>query len=62
MDDAGVYLCRAQNSEGSSEARVELNVEGGAYEAMPPVASVVPAELVAVEGQSVTFHCHVSGN
>ncbi|XP_048870175.1 basement membrane-specific heparan sulfate proteoglycan core protein-like [Brienomyrus brachyistius] len=62
LEDAGVYLCRAQSSEGSSEARVELTVEGGTYEATPPLASVVPAELVAVEGQSVTFHCHVSGS
>ncbi|XP_023656117.1 basement membrane-specific heparan sulfate proteoglycan core protein-like [Paramormyrops kingsleyae] len=62
LEDTGVYLCRAQSSEGSSEARVELSVEGGASEATPPVASVVPAELVAVEGQSVTFHCHVSGS
>ncbi|XP_018583474.1 secreted immunoglobulin domain 4 [Scleropages formosus] len=60
-EDAGVYICRAQNSEGTSESKVELRVEGGVQGATLPEASVSPAETVAVEGQTVTLHCEVSG-
>ncbi|KAL4648745.1 basement membrane-specific heparan sulfate proteoglycan core protein-like [Arapaima gigas] len=60
-EDAGVYVCRASNSEGTSESRVELRVDGAIQGATFPQASISPAEMVAVEGQTVTLHCQASG-
>lgn len=56
-EDAGMYVCRAQNGEGLAEGEVELVMEGGAF----PQASVSETELTAVEGQSVSMHCQASG-
>ncbi|XP_056310407.1 basement membrane-specific heparan sulfate proteoglycan core protein-like [Danio aesculapii] len=57
-EDAGMYVCRAQNGEGLAEGEVELMMEGGAF----PQASVSETELTAVEGQSVSMHCQASGS
>ncbi|KAL0202335.1 hypothetical protein M9458_000353, partial [Cirrhinus mrigala] len=54
-EDAGTFVCRAQSREGTAEGQVELRLEGG-Y----PQASVTETDLTAVEGQSVTMHCHAT--
>ncbi|KAM6939823.1 basement membrane-specific heparan sulfate proteoglycan core protein-like [Xenentodon cancila] len=58
-EDSGVYICQAENSEGVSEVKVEVVVEGlpGA-----PVASVSSTEMTVVEGQTVTMECQASGS
>ncbi|XP_051742270.1 basement membrane-specific heparan sulfate proteoglycan core protein-like [Ctenopharyngodon idella] len=58
-EDAGVFVCRAQSREGLAEGRVELELEGGAS---APQASVTDTDLTAVEGQSITMHCHATGS
>ncbi|XP_067259418.1 basement membrane-specific heparan sulfate proteoglycan core protein-like [Chanodichthys erythropterus] len=58
-EDAGIFVCRAQSREGLAEGRVELELEGGAS---APQASVTDTDLTAVEGQSVTMHCHATGS
>ncbi|KAF6723857.1 Basement membrane-specific heparan sulfate proteoglycan core protein [Oryzias melastigma] len=58
-EDLGVYICQAENSEGVSEAKVEVFVEG---EPGAPVASVTPEEVTAVEGQTVTMECQARGS
>ncbi|KAK2909517.1 hypothetical protein QQF64_000355 [Cirrhinus molitorella] len=58
-EDAGTFVCRAQSREGLAEGRVELRLEGGASF---PQASVTETDLTAVEGQSVTMHCHATGS
>ncbi|XP_043117727.1 basement membrane-specific heparan sulfate proteoglycan core protein-like [Puntigrus tetrazona] len=57
-EDVGVFVCRAQSREGLAEGQVELTLKGGAF----PQASVTETDLTAVEGQSVTMHCHASGS
>uniref|UniRef100_A0A9J8BBX4 Ig-like domain-containing protein n=1 Tax=Cyprinus carpio carpio TaxID=630221 RepID=A0A9J8BBX4_CYPCA len=61
-EDAGIFVCRAQSREGLAEGRVELRLEGGASAGMFPQASVTETDLTAVEGQSVTMHCHATGS
>ncbi|XP_067296718.1 basement membrane-specific heparan sulfate proteoglycan core protein-like [Pseudorasbora parva] len=58
-EDAGIFVCRAQSREGLAEGQVELKLEGGASY---PQASVTVTELTAVEGQSVSMHCHATGS
>lgn len=60
-EDAGTFVCRAQNREGTAEGRVELTVMGGVSAGTPPQASVSDTDLTAVEGRSVTMHCHATG-
>ncbi|TRY86125.1 hypothetical protein DNTS_030200 [Danionella cerebrum] len=57
-EDAGTYLCRAQNREGLVEEEVELLMDVGGS----PLASVLETDLTAVEGQSVTMHCQATGS
>lgn len=57
-EDAGVYICQAENSEGMTEIKVELFVEGGPG---APVASVSATEMTVVEGHTVTMACRASG-
>lgn len=65
-EDAGTFVCRAQSREGAAEERVELRVEltveGGVSAGTLPQASVTDTDLTAVEGQSVTMHCHATGS
>ncbi|XP_030636803.1 secreted immunoglobulin domain 4 [Chanos chanos] len=60
--EAGTYVCRAQNREGTDEGKVELMVEGGASVGTAPRASVSTTDLTAVEGQAVTMHCQATGS
>lgn len=57
-EDAGVYICQAENSEGMTEIKVELFVEGGPG---APVASVSATEMTVVEGHTVMMACQASG-
>uniref|UniRef100_H2MJH9 Ig-like domain-containing protein n=1 Tax=Oryzias latipes TaxID=8090 RepID=H2MJH9_ORYLA len=58
-EDLGVYVCQAENSEGVSEAKIEVIVE---EEPGAPVASVTPEEITAVEGQTVSMECRARGS
>ncbi len=60
-EDTGIFVCRAQSREGLAEGKVELRMEGGASAGGSPQASVTETDLTAVEGQSVTMHCHATG-
>lgn len=57
-EDSGVYICQAENSEGITEIKVELFVEGGPG---APVASVSTTDMTVVEGHTVTMVCQASG-
>lgn len=57
-EDSGVYICQAENSEGITEIKVELFVEGGPG---APVASVSATDMTVVEGHTVTMACQASG-
>ncbi|XP_028828394.1 secreted immunoglobulin domain 4 [Denticeps clupeoides] len=59
-EHAGTYVCRAQSREGSAEARVQVEVGGGA--GLPPRASVSVEEIAAVMGQEVSMHCQATGS
>ncbi|KAL1005086.1 hypothetical protein UPYG_G00054310 [Umbra pygmaea] len=61
-DDAGVYMCQAQNSEGIAEVKVEVTVDGGQNVGTAPMASVSTTDLTAVEGGTVTMQCQASGS
>ncbi|XP_031583338.1 basement membrane-specific heparan sulfate proteoglycan core protein-like [Oreochromis aureus] len=58
-DDSGVYICLAENTEGMTEAKIEIIVE---REPGSPVASVTPTEITAVEGHTVIIECQASGS
>nr|XP_023690745.1 basement membrane-specific heparan sulfate proteoglycan core protein isoform X5 [Paramormyrops kingsleyae] len=60
-EDSGTYICTAQSSEGTSEARVEVIIEGGAQVPSFPIASVPETFMVVKEGQTVTLHCNAQG-
>ncbi|KAI1886502.1 hypothetical protein AGOR_G00196410 [Albula goreensis] len=59
--DGGVYVCKAENSEGVAELKVEVTVEGGAQTPTPPRASILQGDTVAVEGDSATLTCQATG-
>lgn len=54
-EDSGTYVCTARSSGGSTEARVEVSVEG------EPGTSVDEPQMVVVEGRTATLRCHVNG-
>lgn len=54
-EDSGTYVCTARSSGGSTEARVEVSVEG------QPGTSVDEPQMVVVEGRAATLRCHVNG-
>ncbi|XP_036413012.1 basement membrane-specific heparan sulfate proteoglycan core protein-like [Colossoma macropomum] len=58
-EHAGMFVCRAQSSQGSAEEKVELRLAGGVVE---PRASVSQTDITAVEGQMVTMHCQATGS
>ncbi|KAG7472084.1 hypothetical protein MATL_G00104850 [Megalops atlanticus] len=61
-EDSGTYVCTARNSDGTTEVRVEVIVEGGRQVPTAPRASVPEPLLVAVEGQTTTLRCDAHGN
>ncbi|KAG7487013.1 basement membrane-specific heparan sulfate proteoglycan core protein-like [Solea senegalensis] len=58
-EDAGVYICQAESTEGVTDVKVELIVEAGPG---VPVAKVSTTEMTVVEGHSVTMSCQASGS
>ncbi|XP_058266507.1 basement membrane-specific heparan sulfate proteoglycan core protein-like isoform X2 [Hemibagrus wyckioides] len=60
-EDSGTYICTAQNSQGKSETRVEVIVEGGSKVPTAPRASVRDPLLVVVEGATTVLHCDAHG-
>uniref|UniRef100_A0A8C5CWQ2 Heparan sulfate proteoglycan 2 n=1 Tax=Gadus morhua TaxID=8049 RepID=A0A8C5CWQ2_GADMO len=51
--DGGTYVCTVRNSEGSSETRVNVVVEGGARLPSVPRASVLEPLMIVEEGKTV---------
>uniref|UniRef100_A0A8C5CHM1 Heparan sulfate proteoglycan 2 n=1 Tax=Gadus morhua TaxID=8049 RepID=A0A8C5CHM1_GADMO len=60
-EDGGTYVCTVRNSEGSSETRVNVVVEGGARLPSVPRASVLEPLMIVEEGKTVTLHCKAHG-
>ncbi|KAJ8369771.1 hypothetical protein SKAU_G00097990 [Synaphobranchus kaupii] len=60
-EDSGIYICTVRNSEGTTEVRVEVRVEGGQQVPSAPRASVAEPLLVVEEGQTTTLRCHAHG-
>ncbi|XP_034543129.1 basement membrane-specific heparan sulfate proteoglycan core protein-like [Notolabrus celidotus] len=58
-EDSGVYICQAESSEGVTEVKIDVVVEGGLG---APVASVSSTEVTAVDGHTVTMSCVASGS
>ncbi|XP_008299731.1 secreted immunoglobulin domain 4 [Stegastes partitus] len=58
-EDSGVYICQAVNSEGITEVKVDIVVEGGLG---APVATVSATEMTVVEGHTVVMECQASGS
>lgn len=48
-------MCTARNSDGLTETKVEVIVEG------KPRASVPEPQMVVVEGRTATLRCHADG-
>ncbi|XP_028999297.1 basement membrane-specific heparan sulfate proteoglycan core protein-like [Betta splendens] len=58
-EDSGVYVCQAENTEGVTEAKIEISVE---MEPGAPLASVSTTEMTVVEGRTVTLECQATGS
>ncbi|KAM4737871.1 basement membrane-specific heparan sulfate proteoglycan core protein isoform 2-T2 [Anableps anableps] len=60
-EDSGTYVCVARNTEGTTETKVEVIVEGGSQMPSAPRALVPEPLMVVVEGQTATLHCDAYG-
>ncbi|KAK1803404.1 hypothetical protein P4O66_020832 [Electrophorus voltai] len=60
-EDSGTYVCAAQNSQGKTETRVEVVVEGGAQVPTVPLANVKEPLMIVVEGATTTLQCDAHG-
>lgn len=60
-EDSGTYICTVQNSQGRSDTRVEVIVEGGNQVPTVPRAFVRDPLLVVVEGETADLHCDAHG-
>lgn len=60
-EDSGTYICTVQNSQGRSETRVEVLIEGGTQVPTVPRAIVRDPLLVIVEGTTAVLHCDAHG-
>uniref|UniRef100_A0A3B5MDC4 Ig-like domain-containing protein n=1 Tax=Xiphophorus couchianus TaxID=32473 RepID=A0A3B5MDC4_9TELE len=60
-EDSGTYVCVARNTEGTTETRVEVIIEGGSQMPSAPRALVPEPLMVVVEGQTATLHCDAYG-
>ncbi|CAJ1053203.1 basement membrane-specific heparan sulfate proteoglycan core protein-like [Xyrichtys novacula] len=58
-EDSGVYICQGENTEGVTEVKIDLIVEGGLG---APVATVSSEEVTAVEGHTVKMSCAATGS
>ncbi|XP_069039964.1 basement membrane-specific heparan sulfate proteoglycan core protein isoform X5 [Lepisosteus oculatus] len=61
-EDSGTYGCMAKNSEGSSEVKVDVVVEGGPLVTSAPIASAEAPLVIVVEGDTTTLHCTATGH
>ncbi|XP_063632810.1 peroxidasin [Cydia splendana] len=59
-DDAGIYHCRAENSEGITEISAVLNVEE--FKVIPPRIVLKPVDTDAYKGTSVQLPCEVESD
>ncbi|XP_062254346.1 neogenin 1a isoform X1 [Platichthys flesus] len=55
-EDAGVYTCMADNSNGTIEAQAQLTIQ------VPPQFIKRPANIYAHESMDIVFECEVSGS
>nr|XP_020441243.1 basement membrane-specific heparan sulfate proteoglycan core protein isoform X3 [Monopterus albus] len=60
-EDSGIYVCTVRSTEGTTETRVEVIVEGGSQVPSVPRVSVTEPLMLVVEGQSATLRCEVHG-
>ncbi|KAJ7306581.1 hypothetical protein JRQ81_009947, partial [Phrynocephalus forsythii] len=61
LEDAGTYVCMAQNALGTAEAQVEVSVEAVHGRPGAPEVHVVPTQTV-VAGQTARLHCSATGD
>ncbi|XP_026175885.1 neogenin 1a isoform X7 [Mastacembelus armatus] len=55
-EDAGVYTCMAENSNGTIETQAQLTIQ------VPPQFVKRPANIYAHESMDIVFECEVSGS
>ncbi|XP_028850828.1 basement membrane-specific heparan sulfate proteoglycan core protein isoform X4 [Denticeps clupeoides] len=60
-EDRGIYVCKAQNNQGTTESQVEVIVEGQSQVPAAPFASVPEPLMVVEEGQNAILRCSASG-
>ncbi|MEQ2221121.1 hypothetical protein ILYODFUR_012472, partial [Ilyodon furcidens] len=60
-EDSGTYVCVARNTEGTTETKVEVVVEGGSQVPSAPRALVPEPLMVVVEGRTATLRCDAYG-
>ncbi|XP_044524651.1 basement membrane-specific heparan sulfate proteoglycan core protein [Gracilinanus agilis] len=61
-EDAGTYVCLAQNALGSAQARVEVSVETGAAALGAPEVRVQEAEMTVEAGKTAVLRCSATGS
>ncbi|XP_061457671.1 basement membrane-specific heparan sulfate proteoglycan core protein isoform X5 [Rhineura floridana] len=61
LEDAGTYVCMAQNTLGTAEAQVEVSVEAVHGKPGAPEVHVNPTQTVVV-GQTARLHCSATGD
>ncbi|KAM9115672.1 basement membrane-specific heparan sulfate proteoglycan core protein isoform 4-T4 [Pangshura tecta] len=59
-EDAGTYICMAQNSIGSAQLQVEVSVEAANRKPGAPEVTVKPT-LTVVAGETATLQCSATG-
>ncbi|XP_039364874.1 basement membrane-specific heparan sulfate proteoglycan core protein isoform X5 [Mauremys reevesii] len=59
-EDAGTYICTAQNSIGSAQVQVEVSVEAANRKPGAPEITVKPT-LTVVAGETATLQCSATG-
>lgn len=59
-EDAGTYICTAQNSIGSAQVQVEVSVEAAHGKPGAPEITVKPT-LTVVAGETATLQCFATG-
>ncbi|CAL8325836.1 unnamed protein product [Merluccius merluccius] len=60
-EDSGTYVCTVRNSEGTSETKVDVVVEGGSRLPSVPRASVPEPLMIVEEGKTTTLRCNAHG-
>ncbi|KYO27917.1 basement membrane-specific heparan sulfate proteoglycan core protein [Alligator mississippiensis] len=60
-EDAGTYVCVAQNPVGSAQVQVEVTVEAAHRTPGAPEVTVEPT-LTVVAGETATLHCSATGD